>query len=192
MREIEERNCSNCGAPITTEICPYCGTATNVTSSQANMEFPVIECKEAHLNFWNTVFPLIFAIMFGSFGLIFPLAFTIKSAFDEEMKLSIWTFCSMFAIIGIIAFIIVLKNVIQYLTIASKGDEIEGTVYGYMNDNVFLNGAPAQIVKIRIETDEGSRFILYQTGDTKQPYAINSKIKLKKHKNLFRIEKTQL
>ena len=33
------------------------------------MEYPVIECKEANLGFFNTVFPLIFAVSFGFFWL---------------------------------------------------------------------------------------------------------------------------
>ena len=30
MEVIEKTNCPNCGAPITTEICPYCNTATGI------------------------------------------------------------------------------------------------------------------------------------------------------------------
>jgi hypothetical protein len=57
-----------------------------------------------------------------------------------------------------------------------------------MDDNLIINGSPAQIVKIKVDTQEEPRFILYQTGDTKQPYAINGTIKLKVYKNIFRIE----
>ena len=66
---------------------------------------------------------------------------------------------------------------------------IFGIVYGYMDDNLFINGNPAQIVKLKIDTNEGPKFILYQTGDIKQPYKINSQIKLKVYKNIFHIEK---
>ena len=58
-----------------------------------------------------------------------------------------------------------------------------------MNDNVYLNGLPAQIVKLLVTTKEGPRFILYQLGDTKQPYKINSKIKLLVHKDIFMVKK---
>ena len=56
-----------------------------------------------------------------------------------------------------------------------------------MDDNVLLNGVPAQIVKLLVHTKQGPRFILYQLGDIKHPYKINSKIKLKAFKDMFLI-----
>ena len=71
----KDNNCPSCGAPITTEVCPYCNVFTGLKSSDANMEYPVIECKEAHVGFWNVVFPMIFNIM-GPFGhILAPLLF---------------------------------------------------------------------------------------------------------------------
>ena len=40
-----------------------------------------------------------------------------------------------------------------------------------------------------VDTNDGKKFILYQLGDTVKPYKINSKIKLKVYKNLFKIIK---
>ncbi len=54
-----------------------------------------------------------------------------------------------------------------------------------MDDNVLLNGTPAQIVKLLVITKECPRFILYQLGDIKHPDKINSKIKLLVYKNIF-------
>ena len=34
------------------------------------MEYPVLECKAASLNFWNIGFPMIFAVAFGLFGVL--------------------------------------------------------------------------------------------------------------------------
>ena len=48
-----KRKCQNCGASVTTEICPYCNTFTGINSKKINMEYPVIECKEAGITFWN-------------------------------------------------------------------------------------------------------------------------------------------
>lgn len=186
MEVIEKNNCPNCGAPITSEICPYCNTATGINTAAANMEYEVIECKEARLGFFNTVFPMIFAVGFGFFGFVLP--FALASADNEDIT-TVLGICSIFALIGVIAFIIVLINLSRYLIIKLKGKEIFGIVYGYMDDNLFINGNPAQIVKIKIDTNEGPKFILYQTGDIKQPYKINSQIKLKVYKNIFHIEK---
>ena len=38
----QKRNCPSCGAPIVSEICTYCGTATGLNTAEADMEhYPV-------------------------------------------------------------------------------------------------------------------------------------------------------
>lgn len=167
MRKQNNKNhCSNCGAPVTTEICPYCKCATGIDTMYADMEYPVIECKEANVNFWNVVFPMIFAVMFGFFFLLPP-----------------------FGLISISAFIIGFVPLYRYLLIDLKGKEIEAVVYGYLDDKILFNDKPSQIVKLLVDTYDGKKFILYQLADTGQPFQINSKIKLKVYKNLFHIVK---
>ncbi len=124
-------NCQACGAPVTSEICPYCGNATGLNTATANMEYPVLECKEANLTFTNLGIFIIFALPFLAVGI--------------------------------------------------------GT--GYMDDNVLINDRPAQIVKLLVQTPEGPRFIMYQLGDTKRPYGVNSRIQLKVYRNYFMIDK---
>ena len=72
---MNKRNCTNCGAPITTEICPYCNVMTGLDTKHADMEYPVIECKEANVGFWNVVFPMIFSVLFGGPCIAMPLLF---------------------------------------------------------------------------------------------------------------------
>jgi len=186
MAEVKVRNCPNCGAPVTTEICPYCNAMTGLDTEKADMEYPVIECREANIGFFNVAFPMIFAVSFGFFGFIFPLFFLYAGAGENFIVVALM--CSIFAIVGIVAFVIGIKPVIRYISIKSKGKEIEATVYGYMNDNLLINGMPAQIVKLLVSTKDGNKFILYQLGDVKRPYKINSKIKLKVYKDVFLIE----
>ena len=180
-KRINEK-CPNCGAPLTTEICPYCQNSTGLDTATANMEYPVIECKEANINFWNTLFPMIFAVSFGFFGFIMPIIFI---SANIPNPITIILFCSIFAIVGLVSFIISARTIIKNYIVKAKGKEIDATVYGYMDDNVLLNGIPAQIVKLLVTAKEGPRFILYQLGDTKRPYKINSKIKLLVYKNIF-------
>ena len=181
-----EAKCPNCGAPISTEICPYCQSITGLDTQNANMEYPVIECKETTISFWTTVFPAIFAVSFGFFGFIFPLIFLLSGV---EYSFIIVLISIPFVIIGLVASIIVFRNIFRYFLVKTKGKEIEATVYGYMNDNLYLNDEPAQIVKLLINTKEGYRFILYQLGSTKHPYKINSKIKLMVYEDKFLILK---
>lgn len=178
------KHCPNCGAPVSTEVCPYCHATTGISTWQADMEYPVIDCKEANITFWAVFFPMIFAVSFGFFGFVIPFFFI-----SEGLKTMLTAFlaCSLFAIIGIVALVIALRTIIGYIKVKTKGKEIEGTVYGYMNDNLTINGEHAQIVKLLVNTNEGPRFILYQLGDIKQPYKINSKIKLIVYKDNFLI-----
>ena len=181
MSKHFKNHCINCGAPVTTEICPYCHAITGVDSNYADMEYPVIECKEANVNFWNVIFPLIFAFAFGSVGIFFPLMGYAAGA-D-------FTGIGLFGLIGITAFIVAAVPVVRYIFISLYGREIEATVYGYLDDKVLFNGKPGQVVKLLVQTNDGLRFILYQLADTNQPFKVNSKIKLKVYKDMFHIVK---
>ena len=185
MRVNKVKHCHYCGAPVTSEICPYCNAATGLDTRFADMEYEVIDCREANMNFWNVIFPMIFAFSFGSVGLFIPFVLMI----DDAEVLPIVLFLGMFGLIGLVAFIIGITPVIRHLMIKYRGRDIEATVYGYMDDNILLNGAPAQIVKLLVNTDEGPKFILYQLGDTKQPFKINSKINLQVYKDMFYMPK---
>ena len=188
-------HCKNCGAPVTTELCPYCNSFTGLKTSEADMEYPVEECKESKLGFWNVIFPAIFAFGFGFFGFLFPIIFMLADVPTEGSSFSptilVLIFCIPFAVIGIVATVITIKPILRYFSIKRHGIEIEGLVYGYMEDNIIINGLPAQIVKILIDTPKGKRFILYQLGDVKKPYKLNSKINLLVYKDYFLIKENK-
>lgn len=183
-------SCPNCGATVSTEICPYCNAPTginNIVQDVQNNE-AVINCKEANINYFGIVFPLIFAIIFGFFGFGMPLIFAMIDI--EGLRVAI-AVCTIFAMVSIVATLIVIKNLVRFLIIKIKGEEINGIVCGYMNDNLFINNVPAQIVKVRIDTPEGPKIALYQTKDVNRPYGINQTIKLKVYKDIYYIEPHQ-
>ncbi len=177
----EEITCRFCGAPVRTEICPYCGKPTGLDTASAPMDYPELGCKEAHLDFWGTWFPLIFALSFGFFGFIFPLIF---SAFGEA-DLMVRLICLPFALISIGAFAILIKNIAMYLSVILFGKEIEGKVYGYADDTVLYNDIPGQVCKLLVTTATGKRFIMYQLKSTNKPYPINTTVTLKVYKDRF-------
>lgn len=204
--ESKAINCKNCGAPVTSEICPYCGSLTGLVTATANMDYPVLECKETNINFWNVVFPAVFFLTFGVLGIIIPLTFykTSQSMTDNFKSVSgfdgfmsfdfaspVLFMCIPFLLIGLAAFVIMIKPIIRYIILKTRGKQIQGTVYGYVNDNVLLNGSPAQTVKILVQSPEGPRFIMYQLGRTDHPYGINSKIDLYVYNNYFMIDKSK-
>ena len=190
--------CKNCGAPVTTEICPFCHCATGINTTQADMEYPVLNCKAAHLGFWNVGFPLIFAVSFGMAALLgIVISASISNSFDEvsgyansfrgtSILMSIATGLP-FLVISIVAFAFVIKQVVRYMSVKKNGQPITATVYGYMNDNYYINGTPAQVVKLLINTENGNRFILYKLGKIYQPYGVNTQIELIMYNNIFMI-----
>ena len=179
----EEKTCACCGAPVTTELCPYCGKPTGLNTATAVMDYPEVECKEAHLDFWTTAFPLIFAVSFGIFGFGFPFIFSSMGDGDKFAAI----ICLPFAAISIGAWFILFRSLFMYFSVLAFGKEIEGTVYGYMDDTVAYNDMPGQVCKILVDTRNGKRFIMYQLKSTKRPYRVNTKIDLKVYKDRFMI-----
>ena len=181
------RVCAHCGAPATSEICPYCGSPTGLNTWQADMEYPVLECKEANLGFWTVAFPAVFAFGFGYAGLIMPMTMRKNLAFVEaDVPMA---FFLPFAVIGIVAAYLTILPIFRYILLMIKGKRITGTVYGYVDDNVLMNGRPAQVVKILVHAQDGPKFIMYQLGHTGQPYGINSQLSLVVYKDYFLIKK---
>ncbi len=188
MEKSKMYTCSHCGAAVTSEICPYCGSVTNVETSEAYMEYPVINCKEAALGFWTTLFPLIFAVMF-TISAIIMLIEALSGMAGEDTPIIILMFIPFF-LIGIAAAVVVLRNVIRYIILKVKGKHITGKLYGYVDDNVRVNGRPAQVAKILVDTPNGKRFIMYQLGSTEKNIAVNEEVHLLVYKNIFMLDKS--
>ncbi len=178
--------CPSCGAPAVSEICPYCGTATGLNTAEADMEYPVLDCKEATLSFWTVWFPMIFAVAFGIPGIIMLLIAIV--GFGEGILFLVG---GPFLLIGIVATVLVVRTLLRYIKVKTKGKSIQATVYGYMDDELLINNMPAQIVKLLVQTPNGPRFILYQLGNTKKPYGINDNIDIMVYQNYFMICKNR-
>jgi len=178
----QRKNCPSCGAPIVSEICAYCGMATGLKTAEADIEYPILECKEANINFWNIGFPLIFAMAFGFTGITMLLI-----ALTAIKNATLFLVGLPFSLIGGGALFVVLRTITRYRKLKKRGKIIQATVYGYMDDNVLLNGSPAQIVKLLVPTSSGPRFIFYQLGDTIKRYGINDTVDILVYQNYFMI-----
>ena len=181
MRENEKIRgftCRNCGAPVTMEICPFCGQKTGITSEQANMEYPSIECKEVTINMGVGGAFLAFGMVCALFGVCSVIAG------EGAVKIIGYVFLAMTAISAIIVFKeFVIKNIMKPV-IRLFGKRIEATVYGYVRDE---NGA--QAVKLLCDTTEGYIFAIYQLGVAEQEYEVNSKVGLRVIGQTFLIDK---
>lgn len=178
--------CPSCGAPALSEICAYCGTVTGLDTAETDMEYPVLDCKEATLSFWTVWFPMIFAVAFGIAGLSMLLISIMGSGDGSLILMGV-----PFLLIGIVALFLVIRTLMRYVKVKMKGKHIQATVYGYMDDELLINNMPAQIVKLLVQTPKGPRFILYQLGNTMKPYGINDNIDIMVYQNYFMICKNK-
>ena len=190
MKKITPTNqqiyCPSCGAPAVSEICPYCGTATGLNTAESDMEYPVLECKEAILSFWTVWFPMIFAVAFGIAGLSILIIAIMGSGDISMLLMSI-----PFLLVGAVALFLVLRTILRYVKVKMNGKVIRATVYGYMDDELLINNMPAQIVKLLVQTPKGPRFVLYKLGNTLKPYGINDSIDIMVYQNYFMICKNR-
>ena len=128
-------------------------------------------------------------MIFGvSFGIMGPM-FAIITLTEGEFLIWVFMMGLLFGLIGLGAWVVALTPIVRYIQVKSHGIDVEGTVMGYSNDNVYLNGSPAKIIKIKIDTDEGPKMINYQSGQTDMPYEVQSKLMLRVYKDMFYIKK---
>ena len=189
LEVVMEYKCPNCGAAVQSEVCPYCGSHVDIDSQQMPFEYPIIKCKEGYLSFFNTVFPLIFAV---AFGLASVLILCLTTSGYQTFPISTAMFSIPFLLISIVAWAIVIRRLYIHLMLKTKGEEYQAIVYGYVLDDFTVNNVPAQMVKLLLYTKEGPKFLLYRTGKTYKPYAVNSRIPLIIYRNYVKIDEDVL
>ncbi len=177
-------NCKSCGAPVTTEICPYCGERTGIETVEADMNYPLLECKSVNIDSVVVSFSFVFFVSFFGCG----LALVIEALRSEMMLIMASILC---LIIGAIAGYLFIGSIVRYVMVKTRGTCIQATVYGYVNDRVMTNGMPNRMVKLLIQTPRGPRYIMYHLKNVQQPYEVNTQIELLAYKNYFLIDNSK-
>ena len=166
MSSFKDMHCTKCGAPITSEICPYCNTATSLASEYAYADYPEVKCKIANLDISKDIL------------YVFSLAIIFLFVALSLLIIKIVILAILCAIPSIIYFVSIIKTITRFLLVKIKGKNIKGKVYGY-NDSIFM--------KILVNTDEGPKFIFLKVNTKKKKYMVNSEIDLKVYKNIVLI-----
>ena len=181
---IKSKVCPSCGAPVSSEVCQYCGCRIgDANTVELSAKYETIDCKNASLSFWTILFPLIFGVTFGFIGLVLPRIIDPSQRGDFPLRL----ICFPFAVISIVAWAIILYTLYKHILVIRKGKEITGTVYGYKDGTINYNHRPGQLCKILVDTREGKKFIFYPILGNDKPYPVNSKLKLKAYQNYFMV-----
>lgn len=158
--------------------------------------YPVIECLEARIG-TNELIELGLGIVLTFFGFILPIICFLNalnkigqlkppSGLVELLGLMLLIF-GVFGIVGIIFLVNFFKEVKMLNIIKKKGKVKTAIVYEYIDDDQYIDEYPTQIVKLLVEDKNRLIFIYYQLGTLDKPYEINSKIKIKVYKHIFKI-----
>lgn len=183
MKKNIKTKCKNCGAPVTTEICEYCNSPTGIETKNVAMEYPMMECKSASVT-TAMKFTVFMGLSFFAAGLYISYLWYIGSPeYTGGLIECIFTLG-----ISLILSVIGLIPMVRSLILKLFGKETEATVYGYLNDSLYINDMPAQVVKLLITTKQGPKFILYKLNDINKPFKVNSKIKIKVFRNIFQVK----
>lgn len=176
MRPEDVRNCPKCGARLLSEVCQFCGTYIGkVATGDLTPEYPLVECKNAKLGFWNIGFPMMFGGIF--LGVSLPMMIVFLAL--REFPWYTFLFFIPFLLIGFGSITLAIRTLLMSHKINSQGVVRTGVVYGYMDDTVAYNGVNGQKVKILVDTSEGKKFILLPLGGTAKTYEVNSTIDVK-------------
>ena len=177
-------NCPNCGAPVRTAICEYCGSETGFTEEMSFNEYRTINKKTISLGFFNTIFPLMFAFPFT----LMPISFIAMSIEEHESEMVVIPGMILFIIFGIGAFAYFFINVFGYLSLVFYGKKTEGVVYGFTEDDLTINDEEALRVKILTTMDGRKGYMYLPTYDTVKTYRIGDRIPIKYTKKYVMLE----
>ncbi|MBR5041173.1 MAG: hypothetical protein IKX68_08635 [Clostridiales bacterium] len=174
-RPEEVRNCPKCGARLLSEVCQFCGTYIGeVATGDLTPEYPLVQCKNGKLGFWNIGFPFMFGGIF--LGVSLPMLIIFLATGFAPWYIIL--FFIPFILIGVISIIVGIRAYLRHLSVKKHGVVRTGVVYGYMDDTVAYNNVNAQKIKILLDTSEGKKFILLPLGTTTKPYEVNSEVQV--------------
>ena len=142
------------------------------------MKDNIINCKDANVNFTNTVLTLIFTI---------PVLFCFLSAIVESEEMLLISI--IFVIIDcIVMYYFALRRMIRYIVVRKKGVVVSAIVKGYCDDIYSINEQTAQKILLSLKTDNGIKEICYRLSNSKKDYEINSEIKLYMYNDIYLIK----
>ncbi|WP_026494713.1 hypothetical protein [Butyrivibrio sp. WCD3002] len=146
-------------------------------------DIPEIKCKAAVLNKVMIFLLIVFSVFAGIFCYIFLKYFILGSELSGIKLVTMAILVLSFAVP--IWGAIFVKH--KYDVVYEKGEDLRGKILGYINDEYYINGEPAKILRILIDDDKGKRIIRYNTGQTEELYPVGMNVHLKLYKGWFRV-----
>lgn len=189
---MEEAKCPYCGATLRSAICSYCGSVIEgFSEEQTYNEYVTKKARKAKITFFNTFFPMIFAVSFGCVPLIMLGQRNMVASFGFEEMTGVFTefmiFGGVFGLIGLVAAIIVLRSVLSAICVSALGTDYLATVCGYSKSSYTVNNNSVYSVKLLMNRD-GERYYIYlDTGMVEKRYMIGSTVTVRNYNNLYKI-----
>ena len=177
-----KKYCQNCGAKVTTEICPYCKVKSGINQNEVELEYPVLDYETIPKSPVLAIFIVVLLLIFGfTIPFILPLFFNFGT--DVFSIIVDIVFISTIGLLFIYFFIKLFKYVYKYKTTQKNGEIIIGNVHGYIDENNPDDKFQFVTVKLLVDTKDGKRYILFKLDDRNRPYKIGTNVKLKVYKN---------
>ena len=143
-------------------------------------EYDEIQCKEATISAGTILFPLIFGIPFGGVGIL-----VLKEAFmTQRIDIALLLFGLVFLAVGLFMAFRFVHPIVNRIILMTKGKEIDGILQCYYRDNVRVNGRPLWVARIIVDSQEGKKYLIYQTGKMRKKYADGSIVHLKIYRDI--------
>lgn len=195
--EIKITYCQHCGTATTSEICSICNNPTGITET-ISQNYPKTDCKTIDAKPLTIIKYII--LIFWSIPLgVYLTDFILNQEF-KDLRIYLILIVPLF-IIGIVSIITLLYTIVQNTRLNIYGKEIEGIILENKSELNKITQKNSIYLKILIETTEGKKFIYYKIAEEKiqttayrllkimEIYPVDSKIKLKVYKDLYKIVK---
>ncbi len=165
----QQKVCPNCGAPIVSGNCQYCGVTTGLNAEQ----YPVLECKSAALTSTTCFMPLFVGLFFGM-GELCVVVILIMGGKNIPLALSLIPlgFVSAYFLFSFG------RTVWRYTTVKKKGTHMQGVILSYEDSTMSIDHEPTKVAKILLDTPLGPGMISYETYKVDYEYGLNTSIDL--------------
>lgn len=145
-----------------------------------NEQIDTIPCESVHKT--TKTYLVVYVTIFIALSLIGVLA-----CYDQDTGSFVFDTKFIAIVTSLVIFFLVVIFVVNsykyrlFRLLDKKGTTITGIVIGYTDSNEAINGQSLVAVKIRIDTPDGVKCILYNLGSREKPYEINSTVLLKNY-----------
>ncbi|MBR4732551.1 MAG: hypothetical protein IK081_07250 [Lachnospiraceae bacterium] len=173
--KLKRINCPNCGAAVTSETCPYCGSRTGIDTADAELDYPEFIGKD--LTDVTGKFFIRFGALWEGITLGMQIFLIILDAMiSQDIGFYFkYVYCGVFHLIGIACLAVGIRQYRERSAVEKDGKTVSGICHGLTTENV----------KLLIPTENGLKYLFFHGKEEYGQILINDEIKIKALGNKF-------